>query len=152
MNMNQQEHGRAILSITHAVICGRSLEEAERAFGVLCRTDLEAAIHLADILVLASPTSAPIWTAIMEHMAMHKEGSEHPTPARGHVASFDDGFCCCNVGTGGHCSTCHEKSGPAMSVDDTRDTADDLAAHMGWLDVETGGNTRDKAGDEGGKA
>lgn len=24
-----------------------------------------------------------------------------------HVASFDDGFCCCTVGTGGHCPECH---------------------------------------------
>ncbi len=32
-----------------------------------------------------------------------------PTRAaeREHVASFDDGFCCCYVGTGGHCPTCH---------------------------------------------
>ena len=24
-----------------------------------------------------------------------------------HVASFDDGFCCCTLGTGGHCLVCH---------------------------------------------
>ncbi len=114
-NENQIEHGKRILGITHAVICGCSLEEAEVAFGTLCREDLEAAVHLADILVLASPDSAPIWTAIMEHMA-----KEHPNESLGDPCDAD------------------RQAGPAMSDDDTRDTAGGLAEHMGWLDVDKG--------------
>ncbi len=111
MNSNPIEHGQKILSITHAIICGRSLEEAEVAFGALCMADLEAAIHLADILVLASPNSAPIWTAIMDHMA-----KEHPSEP----------------------SSTDRQAGPAMSDDDTHDTAGGLAEHMGWLDMDKG--------------
>lgn len=110
---NSLEHGQRILSITHAVICGRSLEEAEVAFGALCMEDLEAAVHLADLLVLASPNSAPIWMAIMKHMA-----KKHP-PEPGS-------------------SDTDRNDGPDLSDDDTRDTASGLAEHMGWLDVDKG--------------
>lgn len=34
---------------------------------------------------------------------------------RPHVTSFDDGFCCCYVGTGGHCPTCHNTNEEANS-------------------------------------
>ncbi len=105
-------HGQRILSITHAVICGHSLEEAEVAFATLCTVDLEAAIHLADLIVLASPSSASLWQAIIDQAANEKPQATGDTD---------------------------RQSGPAMSADDTRDTADDLAAHMGWLDVEAGG-------------
>ena len=104
------EHGHQILSIAHAVICGRDPGSAEMAFSALCTVDLEAAIHLADILVLACPSSAPLWQAIIDHMA-----KEHPNMP-------DD-----------------RESGPAMSADDTLDTAGSIADHMGWLDVETMG-------------
>ena len=108
--IDESDHGSKIMSITHAIICGLSLEEAEQAFSMLCTVDLEAATHLADIMVLASPDSAPIWKSIIDHMA-----KEHPRMT-------DD-----------------RESGPAMSADDTRDTAGGLADHMGWLDVETRG-------------
>ena len=114
------EHGQKILSITHAVICGRSIDSAEMAFATLCKVDLEAAIHLADLLVLASPSSASLWQAIIDHMA-----KEHPQ-------SEDSD---------------ERQSSPAMSAEDTRDTAGGLAEHMGWLDVDQGDGAGDGAGD-----
>ena len=108
--IDESDHGSKIMSITHAIICGLSLEEAEQAFSMLCTVDLEAATHLADIMVLASPDSAPIWKSIIDHMA-----KEHPR------------------------MTEDQESGPAMSAEDTLDTAGNLADHMGWLDVETRG-------------
>ena len=39
---------------------------------------------------------------------------------RPHIASFDDGFCCCYVGTGGHCPTCHERYGGHHEHDPSR--------------------------------
>ncbi len=109
--MSNLDHGQKILSITHAVVCGQSVEESERAFAALCQVDLEAAIHLADLMVLASPSSAPLWQAIIDHIA-----KEHPQAP-------DD---------------IDRQSGPAMSDDDTSDTARALSDHMGWLDVEAG--------------
>lgn len=110
--MKHVHHRTEILRLAHAVLCGQSLDEAEMAFVKLCTADLEAAIHLADLIVLANPGSAPLWQAIIDHMA-----KEHPQTTR----DID------------------RQSGVAISADDTRDTAGSLAAHMGWLDVETGG-------------
>lgn len=99
-----------ILMFTHAVLCGRSVDECERAFASLCKTDLEAGIHLAGLLVIALPDTAPLWEAIIGHY------SQESTP-----------------------TDIDRKSGLAMSQDDTRDTARGLADHMGWRDVEAGG-------------
>ena len=116
-NTDPLEHGQKILSITHAVICGRSIDNAEMAFATLRKVDLEAAIHLADLLVLASPDSAPLWQAIIDHMA-----KEHPQ-------SEDSD---------------ERQSGPAMSDDDAQDTARDVAAHLGWRDVEAGSKDQER--------
>lgn len=91
-----------ILLFAHAVICGRDLDECERAFAGLCKTDLEAAIHLADMLVLAIPHTAPIWQAIIEHV-----GQESPTDI-------------------------DRQSGLAMGGTDAVDTAGGIADRMGW--------------------
>ncbi len=109
---DQMEHGNDILRVTHAVICGRSIEEAERAFATLCTVDLEAAIPLADLMVLASPGSASLWQAIIDTRA--KEQPQAP-------------------------SDIDRQAGPALSDNDDSDTARALAAHMGWRDVEAGG-------------
>ena len=119
--MDESDHGSKIMSITHAIICGLSLEEAEQAFSMLCTVDLEAATHLADIMVLASPDSAPIWKSIIDHMA-----KEHPRTYNEWASTQSK-------------MTDDRESGPAMSADDTLDTAGNLADHMGWLDVETRG-------------
>ena len=98
-----------ILLFAHAVLCGRSVDECERAFAGLCKEDLEAAIHLADLLAIALPHTAPLWRAIIDHYSQE--------PAATDVDRL---------------------SGLAMSDNDTRDTAGGLAAHMGWRDVEAG--------------
>ncbi len=98
-----------ILLYAHAVLCGRDMDECERAFAALCKEDLEAGIHLADMLVIALPHTASLWQAIIENYSRESTATD-----------------------------IDRQSGLAMSQDDTLDTARGLADHMGWRDVEAG--------------
>lgn len=50
-------------------------------------------------------SSCPAWGLSPNKDGAKAEAAKHS--CREHIASFDDGFCCCYVGTGGHCPTCH---------------------------------------------
>ena len=102
--MKHTEKLPPILLHTHAVLCGQDIDECERAFAALCKENLEAGIHLADLLVIALPHTASLWEAIIEH---HSQ-----VPASTDI---------------------DRQSGLAMSKDDMLDTARGLADHMGWL-------------------
>ncbi len=111
--MKHTEKLLPILLHTHAVLCGQDIDECERAFAALCKENLEAGIHLADLLVIALPHTEPLWKAIIIQEKQNRT----------------DGYKSTDI---------DRQSGLAMSKDDTLDTARGLADHMGWRDVEAG--------------
>lgn len=111
MNGNQR-----IIDIAFAVLSARGIEEAERAFALLAIEDLRAANGLAVVLCLSMPSSAPLWAAILER-AKEQQGAT------------------CALAT-------DEVKRPKpfrWTAKDAADTADELAAHMGWQDMERQG-------------
>lgn len=105
-----------ILLFAHAVLCGRDLDECELAFARLCKEDLEAAIHLADMLVLAIPHTAPIWQAIIEYEGEGRTLTSKEWQAKRQMQNGD----------------VDRQSGPAMGGTDAVDTAGGIAERMGW--------------------
>lgn len=96
-----------LMELAHAVLCSDDLREAERAFAALAVEDLDAATHLAIVLVRCIPHTAPIWVAILEG-AKQEVG---PNFQREYKAF-------------------------RWGQRDAMDTADELAPRMGWRDME----------------
>lgn len=101
-----------IIVLAHATLRANSVAEAERAFAALAHEDLQAAKALAYILIRATPHSASLWAAILNR-AWDQEVERNATSMQ---ATKPKSF--------------------RWSARDPLDTADELAARMGWRDME----------------
>jgi hypothetical protein len=102
------------MRLAEAVLRSGDVEEAERAFAALAAADIHAANDLARVLIRAIPQSGPMWTAILRQ-AMTSQLVDQYNQEQEQPKPIDWG------------------------QTDAADTADGIAARMGWRDVERQG-------------
>lgn len=108
----------AITQLAAIVFSDQSIEVRERAFATLMGAAPDIAGAVATLASLISPNTAPLWQAIMS----------------GPVTECQSRACLCRR-VGGRPHTTPTPA-PSWGAEDAKDTADGIAALMGWYDVE----------------